>query len=274
VAAYIPFMTATLGRFRRGPFVIAALVALTLVHSAGRANSSPGPAASPATTSTAAPAATDSEPTTPVRECVYKVSSLLRVDIVEESYGGGANAALPGSNASSEDDGTVTVDVMGKFQDGGLAIRLTERWRDDPVPHVFKGAVASDGTVAFPPTTINAVSRELLPYFATAFASSGPLVAGTHWTVQQTDGQLVATTDYSVTSATGGTLTIAKKQSNDAIEGVSISGSVVYDSTLLVPISGQLRKRTNEMESNGQATGTLDLRFDLVSDSFRKPASP
>ncbi|HLJ83859.1 MAG TPA: hypothetical protein VKT51_06795 [Candidatus Eremiobacteraceae bacterium] len=159
---------------------------------------------------------------------------------------------------------------MGKFLDGGLAIRIIERWRDDPVDRLFKGAVASDGTVAFPPTTINAVSRELLPYFATAFASAGPLIAGSHWTVKQTDGQLVTTTDYSVTSVNADTATIAKKQSNGAIEGVSVTGSVVYDGGLLVPISGQLRKRTTAMAADGQTTSTLDLRFELISDSFQK----
>jgi hypothetical protein len=246
-------------------------LALAIAIAPDFAYASPDPGSSP----TAAPsAATDSEPTAPVRECVYKVSSLLRLDTIEESYGGGANAALPGATGSSEDDGTVTVDVMGKFLDGGLAIRVTEHWRGDPATHLFKGAVAPDGTVAFPSTTINAVTGELLPYFATAFASAGTLAAGTHWTVKQTDGQLVTTTDYTVTTANADTVTIAKKQSNDAIEGVSVTGSVVYDGALLVPISGQLRKRTSEMTSSGQTTDTLDVRFDLVSDSFQKPASP
>jgi hypothetical protein len=267
-------MTATVGLFRRGPCFVAALAALLILVSVGHTSAAPDPAASPTANPSAAPAATDSEPTTPVRECIYKVSSLLRVDSVYESYGGGADADLPGSTGSSEDDGTVIVDVMGKFQDGGLAIRVTEHWRGDPATHLFKGAVASDGTVAFPPKTINAVTRELLPYFATAFASAGTLAAGTHWTVKQTDGQLTTTTDYTVTTANADTVTIAKKQSNDAIEGVSVTGSVVYRGALLVPISGQLRKRTSEMVSNGQTTGTLDVRFDLVSDSFQKPTTP
>jgi len=75
-----------------------------LLVSIGRANASSDPAASPTPLTSPLPAASDSEPTTPVRECVYKVSSLLRLDTIQESYGSGANAALPGATGSSEDD--------------------------------------------------------------------------------------------------------------------------------------------------------------------------
>ncbi len=250
------------------PIVIAVLFAF-----GGTASAAPDPAPS-ATAAPPAQSPANSLPTTPLRECIFKVSALLRIDAISESYGGGANATVPGSSGGSEDDGIVTVDVMGKYQDGSLAINVLEKWRADPATLHFEGAVAPDGTVDFPPTTINAVTRELLPYFATAFASSGPLAAGSHWTVKQSDGQLVTTTDYTVKVANGDTVTIAKKQSINAVEGVSVNGNVVYNSALLVPISGQLQKRTTDMEADGQDTEMLDLRFDLVSDTFQKPAAP
>lgn len=242
-------------------FALAALVA-----TAPTPTSAPLPAPSPL--SSPAP----SQPSAaPVRVCVFKVSAQLRIDQIAESYGGGANALLPGATGSNHADGIITVNVLGKYMDGGLAIEVLEAWHNDPATLRFDGGVAADGTVAFPAGTINAVTRELLPYFATAFASAGALTAGAHWTVKQTDGQLVTTTMYSVTTADGDMVTIAKNQSVNAVEGVSVTGNVVYNSSLLLPISGQLRKRSTSMEADGQTTNTLDLRFDLISDSFQKP---
>jgi hypothetical protein len=237
--------------------VIAVLIAAVVV------------AASP--TPTAAPAALS---TTPLREVVYKVSTWERVDDITESFGGGPGAAPPASTDMGMGEGTVTVDVMAKFEDSVLGVKVTEKWESSPSPMHFTGAVAPDGTVEFALNTINPVTVELLPYFATHFAPEGALVSGVHWTVDKESGKTDVETTYTVTEKSDNLVTVHKDTTIKALGSETVDGTIVYDPSLLVPISGQIRVRRTEMFSNGQATRTIDLKFDRQSDTFGATATP
>jgi hypothetical protein len=247
---------------------IIAVVLAAGVTAAPVASPLPAPSPSPAPTAGQADGLTK-----PVREVVYKVSTLLRVDDITESYGGGPNAVPPSNTSAGENHGTVTVDVMGKFADGVLAIKVSELWHTNPLPQSFNGAVAPDGTVEFAASTINAVTVELLPYLAIKFLPEGTIDTGTHWPVNVIQGKTSILTEYTVTGTAPATITIHKHQKISAIGMETVDGSVVYDPALLVAVSGQVRQRLTEMYSNGQTQGTLDVTFERVSDTFA-PTKP
>ena len=201
------------------------------------------------------------------------MSLLLRLDDITESYGGGEGAFAPARRADVENHGTVTVDVLAKTEDGTLLAGVSELWHDNPLPLKFEGAVASDGTVLFAPNTINAVTMELLSYFATRFVPDANVQKGSHWTVDNSGGKISMTTNYAVTAVGTDSITIQKDQTIKALGSETIGGSVVYQLSRFVPISGKIRERLTEMYADGQTQGTLDLRFDLVSDSYQ-PSKP
>jgi hypothetical protein len=237
-----------------------------------------GPSPSPSTSAAPSPTPTPVVLTSlqgvkPAREVMYKVSTLLRLDDIWESYGGGEGAFAPASRADVENHGTVTVDVLAKTEDGTLLVRVSELWHDNPLPLKFEGAVASDGTVLFAPSTINAVTIELLSYFATRFVPDAIVQSGSHWTVDRSGGKVTMVTNYAVTAVGADSITIHKDQTIKALGSESISGSVVYQSSQSDPVSGKIQERLTEMQTNGQTQGTLDLRFDLVSDTFQ-PTKP
>lgn len=237
--------------------MIAGIIAAVLVAA------SPPPVAAPAATSA-----------TPLREVVFKVTTSERVDDITETFGGGPDAAPPGSTDVGTGDGTITVDVMARFDDGVLGVKVTEKWKNSALPLHFTGAVEPDGTVEFPPNTIDTATVELLPYFATHFAPEGALVTGVHWNVNKESGKTDVATTYTVTAKSDESVTVHKDTTIKALGTETVNGTIVYDPSLLVAISGQIKVRRTDMFSNGQTSRTIDLKFDRQSDTFDATATP
>ena len=210
----------------------------------------------------------------PLREVVYDVSTSERVDDITETFGGGPDAAPPSSTGVEETHGTITVDVMAKFEDGVLGIKVSEQWKVPALPLHFTGAVAPDGTVEFPPATIDPATIELLPYFATRFAPDGALVAGGHWSIEKVNGKTTVTTSYSVTAAAFDSVTLQKHTSIKAIGSENVDATIVYQPSLLDAISGTVRIRRTDMFADGQTTRTIDMDFTRVSDTFATTPKP
>jgi len=215
---------------------------------------------------TAAPAASGA----PAREIVYKVSTLLRLDDITETFGGGIDASPPASQDSVEDHGTVIVDIMGKLANGDLAIRMSGQWSQRLRAVPINAFVEPNGTVDLDPSSVDDVALELLPYFALALTPAGLLDTSTHWSVVLAGDKTSIETLYAITAVNGTTVTIHKTQTVKALGSETVDGSVVYDSTLLAPISGEVRKRLTQTKTNGETTGSLNIRFELVSDTFQK----
>jgi hypothetical protein len=229
-------------------------------------------APAPAPSSSAVPSAAL---TTPLREVVYNVSTSTLIDDITETFGGGDNAFSPPSTTEvASRNGTVTVDVMAKFDNGVLGIMIFEHWKVPPLPQAFTGGVAPDGTVEFPPSTIDPVTIELLPFFATQFAPPGSLATGTHWTVVKTYDKSVVSTDYTVTAVGPSSITIHKLTTIKALGSETIEGTVTYDPSSLAPISGKVRMKRTDVFADGQTQQTLDMTFDRLSDTVNATHKP
>jgi len=219
-----------------------------------------------AAVATAAPAASGA----PAREVVYKVSTLLRLDDITETFGGGIEASPPASQDSVEDHGTVIVDIMGKLADGDLVVRMSGQWSQRLRAVPINAIVTPNGTVELDPSALDDVALELLPYFAIAFAPPGTLDTSTHWTVDLAGEKTSISTQYAITAVKGSTVTIHKTQTIKALGSETVEGTIVYDTTRLAPISGEVKKRLTQSKTNGETTGSLNIRFELVSDTFQK----
>lgn len=222
------------------------------------ATPAPGPAAS-------APAQK------PLREVVFDVTTNWRNDDITESYAGGADATNPGSTEVQQGQGTVTIDVFGQTPEGGLIVSATEVWKQPTKQLPYTGTVEPSGVLDFDsigPTALDDVCGELLPYFGTRFAPLGTLDSTTHWSLQSASGKITATTDYNITAVAGDTVTVHKSQTIKSMATVTVDGSVVYEPSKLVALSGTVRKRSTELYADGQTTNTLIITFTRVSDTF------
>lgn len=227
----------------------------------------PQPAATTAAAPTAVPAAAPSG--APLREVVYKVTTVLRIDDITESFGGGSGAVPPVSSGSESTHGTVTVDVMTKFADGSLGIRLTEVWVLRHRAVSYSAVVTPNGTVELDLSAMDNIGLELLPYFGTHFVPTPPLDASSRWSVNLAGAKSSVETDYTVTAINGAVVTLHKQQVVKALGSESVDGSIVYEPLMLAPVSGYVRTRMTEMYANGQTTGTLELRFERESDTAK-----
>ncbi|HET9342402.1 MAG TPA: hypothetical protein VFO25_05785 [Candidatus Eremiobacteraceae bacterium] len=227
----------------------------------------------PATASQASPAPVATQ--RPLREVVYDVTTNWRIDDITESYAGGADATDPGSTEYKNGQGTVTVDVFGQTADGSLIVTVTEAWKEPTKQLPLEATIQPSGNLNFDltgPTSLDNVGGELLPYFGTQFAPAGTLDTTTRWSIEGAAGKISTRTDYQITAVSGDTVTVHKDQTIKEIETITVDGSVVYEPSLLVPISGTVRKRSTEMYSDGQTTRTLVITFTRTSDTFASKA--
>lgn len=246
-----------------------------------------------AVTATATPAPAQGQTQyTSLRTVVYNVVANLQINQTSESYGGyntsgttgipDTNAAGPTSTQATGRTGVVTVDIMAVAQDGTLGVQVTEAWQNIARPMVFDGEVAPDGTVEFPQSTINDATRELLSFFGTKFAPSDGITQDTKWHTTQPFMNGNVDTDYTVTAVSNGIATIEKKQTIKNYD-VYTDGTILYQASTLVPISGHITKKmSSSLEDTGSEFGaggstardrTLTLHFERVSDTHPAPTN-
>jgi hypothetical protein len=223
-------------------------------------------ASPPATTSSQPPANT-------LREVVYNVWTSVRVDALSENCCSD-DAPVPASSGRAGNHGTVTVDVIGQLSDGSLEVKVIEQWTNLLRPLTNSGAVLPDGSIVFGAFTINDVTRELLPYFATQFAPVSNLDTSTTWTRDDDIAGGLASSRYTVTKVDGHTVSLHLIRTIKALNKATADGTVDYDAVAFVPISGHIVKQLTESTDYGEATGTLDLRFERVSDTGMPASSP
>jgi hypothetical protein len=176
----------------------------------------------------------------------------------------------PASSSSVENHGTVTVDVMGKNADGTLYVTISGLWQNHLRPVPTKASVSPDGTVALDPSDIDEVALELLPYFGTHFIPDGPLNTTTKWVVSLSGDKTSIVINYAVADFKDKTITIQKTATVKALGSESIDGTIIYQQSMLAPISGEIKKRMTEAHSGGQTQGSLNIKFDLISDTFER----
>jgi hypothetical protein len=208
--------------------------------------------------STASPTASADAP---LRTVIYKVSTQQENAAYIERY-----MAVDNQRAIFTDTGTTTVDVMVNA-DAALGLRVTELTRSRGYPAQFLGNVATDGIVHFADDSIGDPTRELLPYFGVGFAAQRSLGVGETW--QTSTGDVV------VRKIDAGRVTLEiteRFKVANSVSDVRAHGWVVYEPSLLVPISGDIVRRRMELHAEGAIELTELVHFERLSDTFEPGA--
>jgi hypothetical protein len=77
-----------------------------------------------------------------------------------------------------------------------------------------------------------------------------------------------------VTAVGLSSITIHKLTTIRALGNETIDGSIAYDPSSFVPISGKVRVKRTDSFANGQTQQTMDLTFDRVSDTASATPKP
>jgi len=194
----------------------------------------------------------------PLRAVVYKISVLQTNQAHIELYN---TVARP--IAEFHDNGTIEIDVMASAETL-LGVHVIETMHSRGYPAEFDGNVGPEDGVHFPDGALSDASITLLRFFGVRFAADQSLVPGSHWTTQ-------TGTTYTVKSADGRRITLEMLQHfkvANSISTITIQGTVVYDSGLLVPLSGDVTQHRMEQHPEGAIELVEDLHFARASDSF------
>jgi hypothetical protein len=189
--------------------------------------------------------------------------------------GGQANPTENVSRAAVETRGTIAVDVIAATGDGGLVADVAETAPGRTRAKV-RLAVSHDGSVASDPKSVNDVTEEeisLARWLARGFYSDHPREAGAGWTVDQSGNGVVTAEHYRVLSAADQRVTLAytlEQSDSKASFAMTRTGSLVYDTGVVVPISaayeGQARRQMSEAVDETHTSVVLKL----TADSFAK----
>jgi len=204
-----------------------------------------------------------------LRQVTYKVSFGTRTYSGGEHYEGYSS-----SSTATSQSGTVTVDVTA-VQNDTIGVTVTELMSQSGAPATNSGAVMPDGTVSFPPDTIQDVTRELLQYFGPDLISPDKLTLGSTWDVNLDRNGVVEKTNYRVTKVDGPLVTLAEHQTmtfSGQNATVSTEGTITIKPSLLVPVSGDLHRIVNRLSLSGNNKTDVSLHFERVSDTLDQPA--
>lgn len=207
----------------------------------------------------------------PLREVVYHVSYTRHERLTQEGFPDAAAPQLAVQGADQTDQGTITVDVMAIANDS-LAVKVTESWNQHPRPATFLGNIGPNGALHFGGQPTSEAADAILPIFGPEWMAGNPVDAGVKWssTYSSTDAEIV--TNYDVTSADAGFITIAEQQSVTvkAVRGLGgfMSGTIVYNPAKLVPISLKLERRSSHSSLDASDTETMVINVSRVSDSL------
>jgi hypothetical protein len=220
---------------------------------------------------------------TPLREVVFKASSLRKESLAIGTYGGHVTGGgdTPGGgfgepsptskNNAALLEGTVTVDVLGIEQDV-IKVRVTEDFKSTSAPSSYQAYIAPNGLVRFETQEPSVIARYLLPLFGSKFAASTTLANGDAWNVNlKTDAVDVQNT-YTIAGQDGSVLLLTETQTVrlNAARGMNynVRGKLKYKPSLLVPISGDIDERGNRNTMDSTDEMTTTVHFERVSDTL------
>jgi hypothetical protein len=211
----------------------------------------------------------------PLRTVVYKVSYARREELTIQHFAGGMGASSPrGQVTSTGDTGTVTIDVYYVIKDSVVAV-VTERWNGKSSQTVFKGAVAPDGSLVEFPPEISAVTRALLPLFASHLTIGTDLSQiGAQWSIDASPPGYAIGTKYVVKQVNGDLVTLSETQNAKAKSPMAmdslITGSIAYKPRVLAPVSGDFEERASKTDASSSDDINTKFHFERISDTLDK----
>ena len=186
---------------------------------------------------------------------------------------GVSGAAHQLSNAQVVDRGTIVADVLAATNDGGLIIAISESGRERKKPQARVGLREDGEIIAGAASDLFEEQRYLLALLARHLLPEGYAV-GDLWRIEMPVPE--GSSDVTTYKMVGGDapilhLTVDHVVSNRSMRGydLHITGTVDYDSKLLVPTNAKLHGILHSQGVDGVSTVTTDVVLSLVEDSFK-----
>jgi hypothetical protein len=135
--------------------------------------------------------------------------------------------------------------------------------------------VSADGTVVFSPGSIEDVTRELLQYFGPHFVPPDKTDVGSSWTVNFNRAGTQVQTEFTIDKVDGNLIIVHELQKGkfSTYTATAITdGRIVIKPSMLVPISGDIKKTLSWSDAAGDVKQELQLHFERVADTRDGPA--
>ena len=165
---------------------------------------------------------------------------------------------------------------MAATAEGGLLVDFAENAIGRTRAKV-RFAITGDGQVSVDPKKLDDVSQEeaaLARWLARGFFGEHPTDRGTEWTVDQSGNGLTSAEHYRVTAASENRVTLEyrmeEKTAGVASFGETRQGSLIHDTTLIVPVQVKYEGEARRELVGGVDTTMTSVTLTLRSDTFAK----
>jgi hypothetical protein len=187
------------------------------------------------------------------------------------------SSAISHYSGALTDKGTMTVQVVGTEQDGGLVVNISEAGqqtrRAPPATCVVYG---NTRVLCDPNKTVYTEEYSLLRFLGGKFVDPGQLDANKHWTATGLSGPgLAVSADYTINSNNNGQMQIGEKRTVKA-SGVGhlttdVETKIGYDFNRSVPVSvDEYATQYTDGGLKGTSTTIYQTTLQLVSDTVGK----
>ena len=195
--------------------------------------------------------------------------------VATDALAGGTNG-ISHYNGSLSDKGTMTVGILGKEQDGGLIVSISETGeqtrRAPPATCVVYG---NTRVICDPNKTVYSEEYTLLRFLGPNFVDAANIDAKRHWQITQDSPNLNVTADYVIGPTTTSNVQVSEarkiRQSGGGSLTTDIQTKIGYDMSRTLPTT--VDEYVTQRHDNGVAgtsTTIYQTTLQLVSDSMAK----
>ena len=194
---------------------------------------------------------------------------------------GGRTNAQSGSGertrgATLKATGSIEVEVLSATDDAGLVVDVSENAPERTRPKV-RIVLGPDGAVFYDPKNAQNLTEEeiaVVRWLARGFYGDHPTEPGTAWTVDQSANGHVDVEHYRVAAHEAHIVTLdyALEEKVPGATGYAATreGSLVYDTTLIVPVKAAFQSDTRRQVGAAYETTRTSVTLALKADSFAK----
>jgi hypothetical protein len=235
-----------------------------------------------------APAAAraDSTPTTLVYNFTYSSKQAIQardssdnvesIDVATQELAGGSNG-ISHYGGALDDKGTMTVQVVGTEQDGGLVVNISEAGQQTRrAPAATCVVYGNTRVICDPNKTVYTEEYTLLRFLGQKFVDPNQLDANKHWAATGlSNPSLTVTADYSINGNNNGQMQIGEKRIVKAT-GVGhlttdVETKIGYDFNRSLPVTvDEYAAQYTDGGLKGTSTTIYQTTLNLVSDTMAK----
>jgi hypothetical protein len=191
--------------------------------------------------------------------------------------GGTADNGISHYNGAVTDKGTMTVQVVGTEQDGGVVVNISEAGQQTRrAPAATCVVYGNTRVICDPNKTVYTEEYTLLRFLGGKFVDPSQLDANKHWTATGLNGPgLAVAADYTINGTNNGQMQIGEKRIVKA-SGVGhlttdVETKIGYDFNRSLPISvNEYAAQYTDAGLKGTSTTIYQTTLQLVSDTMAK----